>query len=178
MATFQMSSMRAALPSVRPRATVSAKQSVVLPAFTGMRSTALPMRTASVSLVAPSNGIKVSAMRHGYKKAHLNKPADQRKALIRALVTEVIRHGKIRTTRVRAKAIRPFVDKMITLSKDGSLHARRQAMGFIYDKDLVTALFEEGPKRYAERNGGYCRVKKEVRNRRGDNAEMATIELV
>jgi len=67
---------------------------------------------------------------------------------------------------------------MITLSKDGSLHARRQALGFIFDKDLVHKLFEEGPKRYAERNGGYTRVIKEARTRRGDNCQMAVIELV
>ena len=78
----------------------------------------------------------------------------------------------------RAKAIRKYVDKMITLAKNGSLHSRRQAMAFIYDKELVSNLFEQVPARYAERNGGYCRVKTEVQRRRGDNAEMATIELV
>lgn len=78
----------------------------------------------------------------------------------------------------RAKAIRKYVDKMITLAKDGSLHARRQALAFVYDKDLVSSLFEQAPERYAERNGGYCRVMTEIQKRRGDNAEMATIELV
>lgn len=75
-------------------------------------------------------------------------------------------------------AIRKFVDKMVGLSKDGSLHARRQALAFIFDKALVKALFEEGPKRYGDRNGGYTRVIPELRRRRGDNCEMAVIELV
>ncbi|EFN54072.1 hypothetical protein CHLNCDRAFT_56243 [Chlorella variabilis] len=117
-------------------------------------------------------------MRHGNRLARLGRPADQRKALIRGLVTEVLRHGKIETTKTRAKAIRKFVDKMIGLAKDGSLHARRQALGFIYDPELVKSLFEQVPTRYGERNGGYCRVQAVVQPRRGDNTEMATIELV
>jgi large subunit ribosomal protein L17 len=117
-------------------------------------------------------------MRHGVKKARLGRPADQRKALVRGLVTEVLRHGKITTTKTRAKAIRKYVDRMITLAKDGSLHARRQALAFVYDKDLVASLFEQAPERYAERNGGYSRVTTEIQRRRGDNSEMATIELV
>lgn len=79
---------------------------------------------------------------------------------------------------VRAKAIRKYVDRMITLAKNGSLHAQRQAFGFVYDKSIVYALFKEAPARYAERNGGYCRVVAQVERRRGDNTEMATIELV
>lgn len=130
------------------------------------------------SLEGPQNGSTLFAMRHGVKKARLGRPADQRKALVRGLVTEVLRHGKITTTKPRAKAIRKQVDKMIGLAKDGSLHARRQALAFVYDKDLVQSLFEQVPDRYGERNGGYCRVKTEVQKRRGDNAEMATIELV
>ena len=81
---------------------------------------------SSSGLDAPQNGSLVFAMRHGNYKARLGRPADQRKALVRALVTEVLRHGKITTTKIRAKAIRKYVDKMIGLAKDGSLHARRQ----------------------------------------------------
>lgn len=117
-------------------------------------------------------------MRHQKRIARLGRPADQRKALIRALTTEVLRHGRITTTTVRAKAIRKYVDKMITLAKDGSLHARRQALGFVYDEAVVRALFEEAPSRYGERQGGYCRVIKEDRPRRGDCAPMSVIELV
>jgi large subunit ribosomal protein L17 len=79
---------------------------------------------------------------------------------------------------VRAKAIRKWVDKMITLAKNGSLHSKRQAFGFIYDKSIVYSLFKEAPARYGDRNGGYCRVVAQVNRRRGDNAELATIELV
>lgn len=115
-------------------------------------------------------------MRHRCRVPQLGKPADQRKALLRSLTTELIRNGRITTTQTRAKAVRPMVDKMITLAKDGSLTARRQALGYIYDKDLVHALFEEAPKRYGDRNGGYTRISRTV-SRRGDNSAMAIIEL-
>ncbi len=136
----------------------------------------VPTSPRPVSRPAPS--LSTLQMRHGVKKARLGRPADQRKALVRGLVTEVLRHGKITTTKTRAKAIRKYVDRMITLAKDGSLHARRQALAFVYDKDLVASLFEQAPERYAERNGGYSRVTTEIQRRRGDNSEMATIELV
>merc|ERR1719238_1035463 len=116
-------------------------------------------------------------MRHGKRFKKLNKPADQRKALLRSLTTECIRHGRIETTLARAKATRKFVDHMVTLAKDGSLHARRQALGYMYDKQLVHALFEAAPERYGDREGGYTRVLK-TGYRRGDNAEMGIIELV
>jgi large subunit ribosomal protein L17 len=116
-------------------------------------------------------------MRHGRKVAQLGKPADQRKALLRALTTQLLRHGRIETTKVRAKAVRSEAEKMITLAKDGSLAARRRAMGYIYDKNLVHALFEQAQTRYGDRKGGYTRILHTI-SRRGDNAEMAIIELV
>ena len=76
-------------------------------------------------------------MRHRCRVPQLSKPADQRRALLRSLTTELIRHGKITTTLARAKALRSEADRMITLAKDGSLAARRQAMGYIYDKQGV-----------------------------------------
>ncbi|PSB21474.1 50S ribosomal protein L17 [Phormidesmis priestleyi ULC007] len=115
-------------------------------------------------------------MRHRCKVPMLGKPADQRRALLRALTTELIRNGRIKTTKVRAQALRSEAEKMITLAKDGSLTARRQAMGYIYDKQLVHALFEQAPQRYADRRGGYTRILRTV-PRRGDNAAMAIIEL-
>jgi large subunit ribosomal protein L17 len=115
-------------------------------------------------------------MRHRCRVPQLSKPADQRKALLRALTTELIRHGRITTTKVRAKAVRSEAEKMITLAKDGSLPARRQAMGYLYDKQLVHMLFEQVEDRYGDRQGGYTRILRTV-NRRGDNAEMAIIEL-
>lgn len=116
-------------------------------------------------------------MRHRCKVPQLGLPADQRKALMRSLATEIIRHGQIKTTLVRAKAVRSEVDKMITLAKDGSLAARRKALGYIYDKELVSELFKAVGERYGNRNGGYTRITR-TKRRRGDNAEMAIIELV
>lgn len=116
-------------------------------------------------------------MRHGCRVPQLGKPADQRKALLRSLTTELIRHGQITTTMARAKAVRSEADRMITLAKDGSLAARRRAMGYMYDKQLVHALFESAQERYGKRNGGYTRISHTVR-RRGDNSVMAIIELV
>merc|ERR1712146_109407 len=99
------------------------------------------------------------------------------KALLRALTTETIRHGRIKTTLVRARAVRKHVDHMIQLGKRGDLHARRQAMAWIYDKQLVHSLFEAAPDRYADSDGGYCRVLRTM-PRTGDNAKMGIIELV
>ena len=122
-------------------------------------------------------GSQLSMMRHRKGFKTLGKPADQRKALLRALTTEVIRHGRIKTTLVRAKAVRKHVDHIIELGKRGDLHSRRQAMAWVYDKQLVHALFEAAPDRYGEQNGGYTRVLRTV-PRQGDNAKMAVIELV
>lgn len=116
-------------------------------------------------------------MRHGRRVPELGRPADQRKALLRALTTQLIRHGQVKTTKARAKAVRSEVDRMITLAKDGSLAARRRALGYMYDKQLVHALFAQAKDRYGDRQGGYSRVVRTIR-RRGDNAEMAIIELV
>ncbi|KAG8371607.1 hypothetical protein BUALT_Bualt13G0105900 [Buddleja alternifolia] len=123
------------------------------------------------------NGGRVSAMRHGRKVPKLNRPPDQRKALLRGLTTQLLKYGRIKTTRARASALRKYIDKMITLAKDGSLHKRRQALGFIYEKQIVHALFAEVDERYGDREGGYTRIIRTL-PRRGDNAPMAYIELV
>ncbi|GMH66972.1 hypothetical protein TrRE_jg3718 [Triparma retinervis] len=128
----------------------------------------------SVIVSRPSTEL---SMRHRCKLKKLGLPADQRKALMRSLTTECIRHGRIKTTLIRAKAVRKHVDHQITLAKNGSLHSRRQSMGFIYDKQLVHALFENAPERYEDRQGGYCRVLRTL-PRQGDNAKMAILELV
>lgn len=116
-------------------------------------------------------------MRHRCKVPMLGRPADQRKAMLRALATQLLRNGQITTTKARAKAVRDEVERIITLAKDGSLTARRQALGYIYDKKLVHAVFESAQDRYGDRQGGYTRILRTIR-RRGDNAEMAIIELV
>ncbi|KAK4748150.1 hypothetical protein SAY87_014736 [Trapa incisa] len=123
------------------------------------------------------NGSRIFAMRHGRKVPKLNRPPDQRRALLRGLTTQLLKHGRIKTTRARASAVRKYADKMITLAKDGSLHKRRQALGFIYEKQIVHALFAEVQERYGDRNGGYTRIIRTL-PRRGDNAPMAYIELV
>ncbi len=107
----------------------------------------------------------------------LGRPTDHRKAMLRNLVTSLLRSGKIETTVTRAKETKRMAEKMITLAKRGDLHARRQVLAYVYDEDVVTKLFEEiGPK-YKDRNGGYTRVLK-VGPRRGDGAEIAILELV
>lgn len=126
----------------------------------------------------PSSGVgSMVMMRHGKKMKKLNRPADQRKALLRGLTTEVIRHGRIKTNFVRAMVVRGKVDHMIELAKRGTLHARRQALAYIYDKNLVRNLFAKVQERYGDRNGGYTRVLKTM-SRRGDNTKMGIIELV
>ena len=117
-------------------------------------------------------------MRHGKKNnPKLNLPADQRKALLRNLTTEVLKHGEVTCTMARAKAVRKPVEHMIQLAKDGGEHKKRQAEAFIYDKEVVDALFEQAPERYADRNGGYTRIVRTLK-RRGDAAEMGVIKLV
>ena len=116
-------------------------------------------------------------MRHGRKVPKLGRKAEHRKALLRNLVTEVLRHERVETTLVKAKAVKPLVDKMVTLGKRGDLHARRQALAVIRDKKVVHKLFAELAPRYADRNGGYCRIYK-LGFRRGDAAPLAIIEMV
>lgn len=116
-------------------------------------------------------------MRHQCRVPQLGRPADQRKAMLRGLTTQLIREGRVTTTKARAKALRDEAERMITFAKEGSLASRRRVLGYVYDKQLVHALFEKAPDRYSDRQGGYTRITRTVR-RRGDNAEMAIIELV
>ena len=107
----------------------------------------------------------------------LGKTSEQRKAMLRQLVTDLLRGGKIETTFYRAKEVQPVVEKMITLGKKGNLAAYRRALSFITKEDVANKLFKEIAPKYAERNGGYTRVTR-TGARRGDAAEMAVIELV
>ncbi len=116
-------------------------------------------------------------MRHQLRVPKLGRPADQIKAILRGLTTQLIREGRVTTTKARAKALRNEAERMITLAKEGTLNSRRRAIGYIYDKKLVHALFEKAQDRYGDRQGGYTRIVRTV-PRRGDNAEMAIIELV
>ncbi|EFM26128.1 MULTISPECIES: 50S ribosomal protein L17 [Peptoniphilus] len=107
----------------------------------------------------------------------LGRPTDHRLAMLRNLVTSLLREGRIETTLTRAKETRRMAERMITLGKRGDLHSRRLALAYIYDEDVVTKLFNEIAPKYADRNGGYTRIIK-VGPRRGDAAEKAIIELV
>lgn len=111
----------------------------------------------------------------GYRKLGL--PTDQRKAMLRNLVTSFLKSGKIETTITRAKETRSLAEKMITLGKRGDLHARRQVLAFVTEEDVVTKLFNDIAPKYAERNGGYTRIYK-MGPRRGDGAEVVILELV
>ena len=111
------------------------------------------------------------------KNRKLGRSSDQRKAMLRAMVTYLLENGQIKTTVTRAKEVAPVAEKMITLAKENSLASYRQALAFITKEDVANKLFKEiGPK-YADRNGGYTRVVR-IGPRRGDAAEMAIIQLV
>jgi large subunit ribosomal protein L17 len=141
-------------------------------------------------------------MRHRLPGNRLGRPADQRKAILRSLATELLRHDEIITTLAKAKAVRPEVEKLITKGKKGiiadhktlsekakkgdaaaakeiarAVHLRRQVASFIYDGEVVKRVFEEVAPRYATRPGGYTRILK-AGIRRGDATPMAIIQLV
>jgi large subunit ribosomal protein L17 len=116
-------------------------------------------------------------MRHRKVGKKLSRNASHRKALLRNLVTELLRHGRIKTTLAKAKAMRGPAEKMITLGKRGDLHARRQALSFIQSKDVVHELFDTIAAKYTDRQGGYTRIYK-LGQRKGDAAPIAIIELV
>ena len=107
----------------------------------------------------------------------LGKTTDQRMAMLRQQVTDLLDNGKMETTVTRAKEIKPLAEKMITLGKKGDLAAYRQAMSFITREDVAKKVFDEIAPKYAERNGGHTRITR-IGTRRGDAAEMAVIELV
>lgn len=141
-------------------------------------------------------------MRHRVPGNRLSRPYDQRKAVLRALATELLRHDEIVTTVSKAKAVRSEAEKLITLAKKGqiaereklskkaaegdkeaarklasSLHCRRQVASYLYDREVVKKVFDVTAPRYAERKGGYTRIIR-AGIRRGDAAEMAIIQLV
>jgi large subunit ribosomal protein L17 len=116
-------------------------------------------------------------MRHRVAGKKLNRSTAHRKALLRNLVTELLQHEAVRTTAAKAKELRRWGDRMITLGKRGTLHARRQAAAVVRRDPVVRKLFDELGPRYADRPGGYTRVVK-LGLRPGDAAEIAMVELV
>ncbi len=141
-------------------------------------------------------------MRHQIKKHKLSRAQDQRKALLRSLATQLFLHGEIKTTMAKAKALKSYADKVISLAKKGDLNSRRIALRYIYDiktnrymdvetkavvdekvegkklmeETILRKLFTEISNKYSNRNGGYTRIYR-MPNRRGDNSEMALIQL-
>lgn len=111
------------------------------------------------------------------KHRKLGRTSDQRRAMLRAMVTYLLENGKIETTVTRAKEVRPLAEKMITLGKKNTLAAKRQAFAFITKEAVVKKTFDEIAPKYADRNGGYTRITR-IGPRRGDGAEMAIIELI
>jgi large subunit ribosomal protein L17 len=117
-------------------------------------------------------------MRHRKSRHKLSRDTAHRRALLRNLCREVLEHERIKTSQAKAKAVKPKLEKLITLGKRGDLHARRQALSELgQDKFLVHKLFEEVAPRYAERPGGYTRIVK-LGPRRSDSTEMVFLELV
>ena len=112
---------------------------------------------------------------NGYRK--LGRNSAHRKSMLRNLVTDLFREGRITTTDTRAKEAGREAEKLITVAKKGDLHARRQVLAYLFDEDVVTKLFDEIAPGYADRNGGYTRILK-LGPREGDNAEVVYLELV
>lgn len=116
-------------------------------------------------------------MRHGIKGRKLNRNKAHRRSLFANMAASLLKHEQIKTTVAKAKEIRPIAEKLITLAKRGDLHARRQALAFLYEEEIVKKLFAVLGERYKDRQGGYTRIIK-AGNRFGDNAPVAIIELV
>jgi len=116
-------------------------------------------------------------VRHRNKGRQLSRTATHRKATLRNLATALFRHERIETTTAKAKELRPYAERLITLARRGDLHARRLAGRKIQDRQVLGKLFDDIAPRFQERPGGYTRILK-VGNRKGDAAEMSLIELV
>ena len=116
-------------------------------------------------------------MRHGKKHNHLGRTTSHRKAMLSNMATSLILHKRITTTLAKAKALRGYVEPILTKSKNDTTHSRRTVFSYLQDKDAVSILFRDIAEKIATRPGGYTRIIK-LENRLGDNAEMAIIELV
>ena len=116
-------------------------------------------------------------MRHGKKFNHLGRTASHRKAMLSNMASSLIEHKRITTTVAKAKALRKYVEPLITRAKDDTTHSRRIVFSYLQDKESVTTLFNEVAEKVASRPGGYTRIIK-TGNRLGDNADMCIIELV
>ncbi len=116
-------------------------------------------------------------MRHRKQKHRLHRPAEHRRALLRNLMIELIEHRKITTTISKARAVQPEIERLITIAREDTPHARRMVLSKLASKKAMREVFTFAPQDYGSRNGGYTRITK-VGPRQGDAAEMAVIELV
>jgi large subunit ribosomal protein L17 len=116
-------------------------------------------------------------VRHGFAKRRLNRTSSHRKALFRAMACSLLEHEHIKTTLPKAKELRPFVERIITMAKKGTLHTKRMAMAKLQKESVVKKLFDDIAERFKDRPGGYIRIIK-AGFRYGDAAPMAIIELV
>jgi large subunit ribosomal protein L17 len=116
-------------------------------------------------------------MKHRKSVLKLNRTSSHRKAMFRNMVTSLFKHDSIKTTEAKAKGLRKIADKMVTLAKRGDLHARRQALAVIREKNIVHTLFNEVSEKFSSRQGGYTRITK-LGPRKGDVAPMVRIELI
>ena len=116
-------------------------------------------------------------MKHNIKHRKLNRTSSHRKALLMNLSNALIKHEQITTTLPKAKELRPFIEKVVTLGKKGDLSARRKTMSILQDEKMTKKIFDTLAERYSDRNGGYTRIIK-LGNRYGDNAPIAVIEFV
>jgi large subunit ribosomal protein L17 len=116
-------------------------------------------------------------MHHGKTGSKLGRTSSHKEAMLRNMVTSVIKHERIRTTDMKAKELRKIAEKMITLGKRGTLHARRQALAVVRDEDMVSKLFGELTERFRSREGGYTRIVK-AGYRFGDNAPVSILEFI
>src|SRR3954471_2254481 len=146
---------------------------------TSARSRSTRSSRPSTSAACRCATTKGPSMRHQKARGKLSRDASHRKALLANLCVEVIDHERIKTTEAKAKAVKPEIEKLITLARKGDLHARRQAISTLQhpDKGIIYKLFEEIAPRYAERPGGYTRILK-LGPRPSDATEMVYLELV
>jgi len=132
----------------------------------------------STAALGGVGSMQVRGMRHRMKRGRLGRPAKHRKDMLRNMVTDLIKHERIRTTVPKAKVLKRLADKMVTLGKKATLNARRECVSILRTKESLYKVFDVLGPRYEGRHGGYTRVLRCIKNRAGDNAPMAWIEYI
>jgi len=197
MAAFCMSSLQSSLASLeisavgrratgaRPTAlkiSLAPKAKLAgIKGFDGFSNNILEFNRKSETSIDNGNIETITAIRHSVrKKRSLGVRPAHRRSMLKNLTTEVLYYGRIKTTQSRAKAVEPYVNKMVTLALKGGSENKQRAMAWIHDKQLVQQLFTNVPETYGDRSGRFCKVTNldQRSNRKGDNAAMAEIELL